>query len=241
MLGAQGAEAVEAMLASASKPGAGQAATGIGLVLLLFGAMGLFGQLQDAMNTVWEVQPRPGRGLLGMLKDRLMSLSMVMGTIFLLLVSLVASATLAAVTGLMGDWAAGTIGHVIDFVVSFAVVTGLFAMIYRYLPDAKVAWGDVWLGAALTSLLFGIGKLLIGLYIGHSRVASAYGAAGSLVVLLIWAYYSAQIFLYGAEFTKTYATLHGSGVQPEPDAEPLSASSLAQQGTPPRRPNPSRA
>ena len=232
LVGPHGAEAIEAMLASASRPEAGYTATGTGAVLLLVGAMGLFGQLQDAMNTVWGVQPKPGRGLWGFIKERLLSLTMVMGTAFLLLVSLVVSAALAAMGGLLGDRAAGAIGPAINFVVSFAVITGLFAMIFRYLPDAKVAWEDVWLGAAVTALLFEIGKLAIGLYLGHSSVASAYGAAGSLVVLLIWTYYSSQIFLYGAELTQVYANRYGSRIVPEPDAEPVTPEARAEQGIP---------
>ena len=230
LIGPQGAQAIEAMLASAGRPGSGYTATGIGVVLLLVGSMGLFGQLQDAMNTVWEVQPKPGRGLLGLLRDRLLSLGMVMGTVFLLLVSLIVSAALASLESLFGDWLASRVGQVVNFVVSFGIITGLFAMIYRFLPDAKVAWRDVWLGAAITSLLFAIGKTLIGLYIGHSSVASAYGAAGSLVVLLIWTYYSAQIFLFGAELTQAYADRFGSRIVPGEDAEPVTPKARAEQG-----------
>jgi membrane protein len=235
MMGRQGAEAIESMLDSASRPEAGYTATGIGIVLLLFGATGLFGQLQDAMNTIWEVQPKPGRGIWGFVKDRFLSFSMVMGTVFLLLVSLVMSAGLAAMGSLMGDWGTSRVGQIVNFVVSFAVISGLFAMIFRFLPDAKVAWRDVWLGSALTALLFTIGKTAIGLYLGHSSVASAYGAAGSLVVLLIWAYYSAQIFLFGAEFIKAYANQYGSRIVPEADAEPVTEEARAEQGIPHRQ------
>ena len=171
-----------------------------------------------------------GRGLLGLLRDRLLSLGMVMGTVFLLLVSLIVNAGLAALESLFGDWLASRVGQVVNFVVSFGIITGLFAMIYRFLPDAKVAWRDVWLGAAITSLLFAIGKTLIGLYIGHSSVASAYEAAGSLVVLLIWTYYSAQIFLFGAELTQAYANRFGSRIVPEEDAEPVTPEARAEQG-----------
>lgn len=230
MIGSQGAEAIEAMLENASKPGSGVVATIVGVVLLLMGAMGLFAQLQDAMNTVWEVQPKPGRGILGLLKDRFLSLGMVMGTVFLLLVSLIVSAVLSGLAGMFGGSVAGTIGQVISFVVSFGVFVGLFAMIYRYLPDAKVAWRDVWLGAAVTALLFDVGKTAIGLYIGRSGVASTYGAAGSVVVLLIWAYYSAQIFLFGAEFTKAFADRFGSRIVPEEGAERVTPEKRAQEG-----------
>jgi membrane protein len=202
LVGTQGGGAVQTMIENASKPGQGILATVLGIIMLLFGAMGLFGQLQDALNTVWEVQPKPGRGLWGIIQDRFLSLTMVLGTAFLLLVSLLISAAIAAMAGVLGLGQASAIGHIINIVVSLIVITLLFAMIYRFLPDAKVAWKDVWLGAAITALLFVIGKFLLGLDLGHSAVGSTYGAAGSFAVLLIWVYYAAQIFLYGAEFTQ---------------------------------------
>jgi membrane protein len=200
--------------------------------MLLFGATALFGQLQDALNTVWEVQPKPGRGLWGIIRDRLLSLTMVMGTAFLLLVSLVVSAALAALGSLMGDWQGSVIGHVVNGAVSLVVITLLFAMIFRFLPDARVAWRDVWLGAAITAVLFLIGKFAIGLYLGKASIGSTYGAAGSLAVLLVWIYYSSQIFLYGAEFTKSYADHYGSRIVPTPNAEPVTEEARAEQGIP---------
>lgn len=230
LVGTEGAHAVQAMIASAKKQDAGVVATGAGLAMLLFGAMGAFGQLQDAMNTVWEVQPKPGRGVLGFLKDRLLSSSMVLGTAFLLLVSLVISMVLSS----LGNWLlgpeAGVVAQSSDQVVSLVVVTLLFAMIYRFLPDAKVAWGDVWHGALATAFLFMIGKWAIGLYLGRASVASSYGAAGSLAVLLIWLYYSAQIFLFGAELTKAYANRFGSRIVPAANAMRVTPEERAEQG-----------
>lgn len=230
LVGTDGAHAVQAMIASAKKQDAGVAATAAGIVMLLFGAMGAFGQLQDAMNTVWEVQPKPGRGVLSFLKDRLLSSSMVLGTAFLLLVSLVISTALSS----LGNWLLGPEASVAvqigDQVVSLVVVTLLFAMIYRFLPDAKVAWGDVWHGALATAFLFMIGKWAIGLYLGRASVASSYGAAGSLAVLLIWLYYSAQIFLFGAELTKAYANRFGSRIVPAANAIRVTPVERAEQG-----------
>jgi membrane protein len=233
LVGEEGANAIQAMVANASKPGSGIIATVVGVAMLFLGATGLFGQLQDAMNTVWEVQPKSGRGILGILKDRLLSMSMVLGTAFLLLVSLVVSTALEALGGrLLGDARAGVLGQAINFAVSLVVITLLFAMIYRFLPDARIAWRDVGLGAAMTALLFVLGKWCIGLYLGQASVGSTYGAAGSLVVLLVWLYYSAQIFLFGAEFTKAYANRYGSRIVPTENAVPVTEKARAEQGIP---------
>jgi membrane protein len=225
LVGRQGAEAIEGMIASARQP-TGHLATGIAFLLLFFGAMGLFGELQDAINTLWEVPPKPGPGWLAMLKDRLLSFTLVIGTIFLLLVSLIFSAGLAAMESHFGF--STRVGQAVDFSVSFVVITVLFAMIYRFLPDARVAWKDVFLGAAITSLLFALGKTLIGLYLGHGRIATAYGAAGSLVALMIWAYYSAQIFLFGVTFTQAFAKRYGSGIGPEGNTAPVTSAARAE-------------
>jgi membrane protein len=232
LVGEQGAVALQIMVQIASRPGTGILATILGIVMLIFGAIGLFGQLQDALNTIWEVEPKPGRGILGFLRERFVSLSMVLGSAFLLLVSLVISTALSALGSLWGDWQTSVVGHAVSVIVSLIVITLLFAMIYRYLPDAKIAWKDVWLGAAITALLFTVGKFLIGLYLGHSSVSSAYGAAGSLAVLLIWLYYAAQIFLYGAEFTKVYADKYGSRVIPAENAVAVTEGARAEQGIP---------
>ncbi len=220
MVGEQGAEAIEEMIANAQKPNTGTVAAILGIVTLLLGAAGVFGQLQDALNTIWEVQPKPGRGVLGAIKDRFFSFTLVLGTGFLLLVSLVVSAGLHALTDyLTGLWPAmEAFVHVANFVLAFAVTTLLFALLFKYVPDAQVAWKDVWVGALLTAGLFTAGKFLLGWYLDRGTVGSAYGAAGSLVVLLVWIYYSAQILFFGAEFTQVYAKRYGSGIKPAKDA-----------------------
>lgn len=212
LIGEPGATVVQDMVASASKPEAGFLATILGVLVLAFAATGVFVQLQDALNAIWKAKRRVTSGLLNFLRQRLLSFAMVLGIGFLLLVSLVVSAGLAAagtfLVGLLPAWEA--VLQLINVLVSFAVVTVLFALIYKVLPDTRVAWSDVWLGAAVTSLLFSLGKLGIGLYLGKSSVASTYGAAGSFAVLLLWVYYSSQLLFLGAEFTQVYARWHGS-------------------------------
>jgi membrane protein len=232
LLGESGAEVVEDMVKAARKPSRGIIATMIGLVALLFGASGVFGQLQDALNTIWEVKPKPGRGLWGLLKDRFISFAMVLGTGFLLLVSLMLSAALAVID----KWAAGVlpgppwIAAAGGIIVSFLVTASLFAMIFKIVPDAEIAWKDVWAGAFVTAFLFALGKYALGLYLGRSDAASAYGAAGSLMLVLVWTYYSAQILFLGAEFTQAYAHLYGSKVRPAADAISVQESEREQQG-----------
>jgi membrane protein len=232
LVGTQGGEAVETMVKSANKPGAGTIGSALGIGMLLFGAAALFGQLQDALNTIWEVQPKPGRGAWGFVRDRFLSLTMVLGVAFLLLVSLIVSSALAAVGTLLGDWQTGTVGLIVTTSLDVVVVTVLFALIYKYLPDAVIAWRDVWFGAAVTAVMFSLGKFLIGLYLGRAGVGSAYGAAGSLAVLLVWLYYASQIFLFGAELTKAYANHLGSRITPKPYAEPVTPAARAEQGLP---------
>jgi membrane protein len=236
MVGAEGGKAIQAMVASANKPTAGAVATALSAITLLFGASGVFGQLQSSLNTIWEVEPKPGRGLWGILRDRFLSFAMVLGVAFLLLVSLVVSATLASL-GTLLDRLPGSMQWMaqgINFAGSFVVITLLFAMMFKYLPDVKMAWSDVWLGAAVTALLFSIGKFAIGLYLGHSSMASSYGVAGSFVVLLVWVYYSAQILFFGAELTQVYANNYGSKIVPNANAQPLTDEARAQQGRPRR-------
>lgn len=213
LMGAQGAMAVQGLLEAVNKPTEGIVATAIGIALLVVGATTVFGELQDALDRIWRAPAREkDTGLFNLLRVRLMSFSMIMGIGFLLMVSLVASAALAALgkwwSPLFGGWE--TLAQTVNFVFSFVMVTVVFAMIYKVMPRVRVQWRDVWVGAAVTALLFTIGKHLIGLYIGKSSVASGYGAAGSLVVVLVWVYYSAQIFLLGAEFTWVYAHTFGS-------------------------------
>jgi membrane protein len=221
LVGEDSAKAIQSMIEAARKPAAGILATGIATIMLLVGATGVFAQIQESLNIIWKVKPKPGEGIWKMLKDRFISLLAVLGTGFLLLISLVISAGLSAMGATLEHVLPGpeVLLQIINFLVSFAIVTLLFAMIYKLLPDKPVRWGDVWIGASITSLLFTIGKFFIGLYLGKSDVGVAYGAAGSLVVILIWVYYASQIFLFGAEFTAVYAESGASQTSPKPRAQ----------------------
>ncbi len=230
LVGKEGGDALQAMVAAAGQHDAGIVASLVGGVVLLVGAMGLFGQLQDALNTIWEVEPKPGRGLWNIVRSRFLSFSLVLGSAFLLLVSLAVSAAMAAMSGLFEGLQSSLITHTIQWMVSFAVITGLFAMIYRLLPDAEIAWRDVWFGAAVTAVLFTVGKSLIGLYLGQTATTSVYGAAASFVVLLLWNYYTAQIFLFGAELTKAHAIRCGPGIVPSSDAVSVTPALRSHQG-----------
>jgi membrane protein len=224
LLGEEGGKAVEEMVQSASaQPTAGVVATIISVIILLFGASGVFGQLQASLNRMWGVKPKPGRGVLGMIKDRLLSFGFTLVVGFLLLVSLLLTAGIALVADWLGGLMPGseTLAQILNLVLSLAMITLLFAMIFKFLPDAKIAWRDVWIGAFLTAVLFTIGKFALGLYLGKSGVASSYGAAGSLIVLLLWVYYSSQILFFGAEFTQVYANRFGSRVAPADNAVPV--------------------
>jgi membrane protein len=213
LLGTDGAEAVQDMLVAVSEPGTSTLTTLLGFAALLVGATTVFAELQSSLDRIWRVPERQrSSGLWALLRARVLSFGMILGIGFLLIVSLLASAGLSALgrvwAPLFGEGEA--IAHAIDFLVSLAIVTTVFAMIYKIMPRAHIRWHDVWLGALVTALLFAIGKFLIGLYIGKSGVATGYGAAGSLVILLLWVYYAAQIFLLGAEFTWLYAHRFGS-------------------------------
>ena len=209
------------MIQRADQPSTGIISTIIATVTLLMGAAGFFGQLKDALNTVWGIEPKAGRGVWGFVKDNFLSFATLLGTAFLLLVSLVLSTALAAI----GKWFGNLLPlpeivlQAFNFLLSLVVITGLFALIFKVLPDAHTAWRDVWVGAALTAVLFTIGKFAIELYLGKSNVGSSYGAAGSLVLVLVWVYYSVQILLYGAEFTQVYANLMGQHIQPTEEAK----------------------
>jgi membrane protein len=213
LMGDEGASAIERLLASADKPEGGVIATAVGMAVLLLGAMTVFGELQNALDRIWRAPARmKSAGWWSLVRSRLLSFGMILGIAFLLMVSLVLSALLSALGRFWGpafrEWEA--LAHLIDVALSFGLVTVLFAMIYKFIPRVQIAWRDVWVGAAVTAVLFAVGKLLIGLYLGKSTVASAFGAAGSLAVMMIWVYYSAQIFLLGAEFTWIYAHAYGS-------------------------------
>jgi len=226
LLGRDSAQAIQQMVQNASnKPKTGMFSTVLGVIILLFGAGGVVGQLQTSLNTVWGVTPKPGQGIWGFVRQRFVSFAMVLGIGFLLLVSLAVSALMSGFTQVIGNvfGATAVLVHALDLGISFVFVTALFAMIYKYLPDVRIQWRDVWVGAALTSLLFTIGKFLIGLYLGTSGVTSTYGAAGSLITVLLWVYYSSLIFFLGAEFTQVYAREYGSGVVPAENAQPISS------------------
>ncbi len=203
LLGNQGASAIGEMLKQQQhEPAKNVIATIIGLITLLIGATGVVGELQDALNTIWNVEGKGSSGLIGMFRQRLLSLGMILGIGFLLLVSLVFSAIL---TGIASYWEAAAFFEVINFVVSLVVITALFAALFKFLPAVKIPWRTVWIGAFVTALLFTIGKTLIGLYLSKSAVASSFGAGGSLVIILVWVYYNAQILFLGAEFTQVYS------------------------------------
>jgi membrane protein len=225
VVGSQGGEFIQSLLDNASQPASSTIATILGLLALFGGAAGVMGQLKNSLNTIWNVEPpKPPAGVNGILwtiKRQIFSFTLVLGVGFLLLVSLVISTIITAV----GDYFSGRVPdfayHLINFALSFGVITLLFAAIYRVLPDARIAWRDVWIGATLTSLLFTIGKFLLGLYLGRSSAASSYGAAGSLVIVMLWVYYSAQILFFGAELTQVYANQYGDHIV-TPEAHRLS-------------------
>ena len=222
-VGPEGADAIRSMLENANQPGSSSGIIGtlVGVVLLLFGATGVFVQLQDALNDVWEVQKKASYGIKGLIMSRILSFGMILTIGFLLLVSLVLSVVVSQLTAIISDL--GGLGEfvaqIVDLVVSIGVFTLLFAAIFKVLPDVEIEWGDVWTGALITAVLFAIGKIAIGIYLGTSSTASSYGAAGSLVVLLLWIYFSSMILFFGAEITQVYARLHGSGIQPSEHAE----------------------
>lgn len=227
LMGADAAKAIQGLLQSVNKPSAGIVGTVVGVVVLLIGATTVFGELQSDLDRIWKAPPqqRPS-GIWGLLRTRLLSFGMVLGIGFLLIVSLVLSAAISA----LGKWWAPALGGwevlaaAINFLLSFGLITLVFAMIYKIMPSVSIGWNDVWIGAAVTSLLIAIGKFAIGLYIGKSGVTSGFGAAGSIVVLLVWVYYSAQIFLLGAEFTAAYSHTYGSRKnKPLPEATPQPA------------------
>jgi len=215
-----GLKVIQEIANNAAQPKAGILAAAIGILIALFGASGIFGQLQDALNTIWDVKPKPGQGIWGFIRARFLSFAMVAGVCFLLLVSLTVESLLRGLHNYLQSIVPGGhyLGLAVFYVFDLAIIVLLFAMIFRYLPDTKIAWRDVWTGAALTAILFLIGKFLLGLYLGSGAAGSAYGAASSLVTLLLWVFYSAQILLFGAEFTKVYANTYGSPVQPEEHA-----------------------
>ena len=209
-------EVVQNIAEKASQPGKSTLATMIGIAFALFGASGVFGQLQDALNTIWGVKAKPGLGIWGFLRTRFLSFAMVGGVCFLLMVSLAIEALLKAFSHYIQTAMPGglTIAVSVYLIFDFAVITTLFAMIFKILPDVKTQWRDMWIGAAITAIFFLTGKWALGLYLGSGTAASAYGAASSLITLLLWIYYSSQILLFGAEFTQVYASEFGARLEP---------------------------
>jgi len=234
MIGERGAETVKSLLVNAQKPSSGIFASVVAFITLLFGASGVFSELRDALNTIWDAEPKEESGWRGMLKQKLFSFGMVLSVGFLLLVSLFLSAGLAVIGKFFGQLVPipVTVLEGINFLVSLVVITLLFALLFKFVPARAISWRDVRVGAILTALLFTIGKFLLGLYLGKAGVGSAYGAAGSLVAVIVWVYYSAQIFFFGAEFTRVYADADsGEAQQAKPAAleapKPINEPSVA--------------
>ena len=238
LVGTEGAGLMNDLLTNARNINTNLIAALVGILTILLGATGVVGELKDALNTIWNVAPKPDRGLFATFFERVLSFGMILGIGFMLLVSLVVSASLAAlntaIRGYFQEWV--ILAQVIDLLISVGSITLLFALLFKFLPDVQVAWRDVWIGAFITAVLFTLGKYALGLYLGNSNIASPFGAAGALVILLVWIYYSAQIFFLGAEITQVYANEFGSGVRPNENALPLSDAARVAQGT--RTPEP---
>ena len=231
-VGPQAAAGMQAMVQSAAKPADSWTGAIIGFVTLLIGASGVFGQLKDALNTIWEVEPKGSSTIMIWIKERLWSFSMVLVIGFLLLVSLALTTILTTFAGYFERWAGLSpfIGSGIGFLVSAIIATFLFAFIFKVLPDAEIAWRHVWIGAAVTAVLFEIGKFGLSYYLGRESTASSFGAAGSVVVVLLWVYYASCILFFGAEFTQVYAKATDRWVPPSPNAVPVTEEARAQQG-----------
>lgn len=230
-------EDTAAFLADTAKdsgPGGGVVATLIGVAVLFFGAAGVFGQLQDSLNTIWDVRAKPGQGIMGFIRGRFFSFALVGGTAFLLLVSLIATTALTAVIEWLGTKMPGVgfLWQLLNFAVLVAMTSLIFALIFKVVPDAVVEWRDVWVGAVLTGILFSIGQILLGLYLGRQADNSIYGAAGSLIVVLLWVYYTAQILFFGAEFAQVTAKRRGFPIIPARNAERIDEATRAAQGIP---------
>jgi membrane protein len=231
LTGAQTAHALQTMMEAWQKSGSGMA-TVFSIVALVLGASGVFGQLQDALNAIWRVKAKPGRSAWRFVRDRFLSLAMVLGTGFLLLVSLILTTLLNAFAGRVGTVLPipESVAHALNSTLSFVVISLLFAMIFKFLPDVKVAWRNVWIGAIGTALLFTGGKELLGLYLGREGTVSAYGAAGSIVVIVLWVYYASLILFWGAEFVRVFALKTGSAIRPSEYAVPVTGNERVEQG-----------
>ncbi len=231
-VGPKAAEGVQSMVQSASKPSEGWTGAIVGFATLLLGAAGVFGQLKDALNTIWEVKSKGGGGVWGFIRERLLSFGMVLVIGFLLLTSLLMTTALAALNGYFEKIVGMPqfVGGLLAFFVSFGVVTTLFAFIFKVLPDAQIEWRNVWTGAVVTALLFELGKFGLSFYLGRESTASSFGAAGSVVLLLLWVYYASCILLFGAEFTQVYAHETGHEIRPSANAVSVTAEARAQEG-----------
>jgi membrane protein len=220
VVGPQAAEAIQGVARNAHQHSGGILSSVVGFVVLLFGASGVFGELQTMMNAIWGVKPKPGRGIKGFLHDRFLSFTMVLGVAFVFLVSLLLSAAISALGHFLASSLPGGEGlwHLLNFLFSLAIITGLLGLIFKVVPDVEIRWRDVWVGALVTAILFTIGKSLLGLYLGKSSFSSSYGAAGSVVALVVWVYYASQILFMGAEFTQVYARVFGRDIKPSPQA-----------------------
>ena len=231
LIGSESAEFIDSMVENAGSGKGGAVAAAFGTVALIFGAGGVFVQLQDALNTVWEVKPKPGLPLVERVRNRLTTYAFVMAIAFLLLVSLAVSAAIAS----LSRWNDALNGPdalwlVVDWLVSLGVLTLVFAVLFKALPDAKVKWRDVWIGALATAALFAVGKVLLGLYLGRPGAAATFGAASALVLVVLWVYYCAQLVLLGAEFTQAYAHWRGRAIEPDEDAVAVTEEARAQEG-----------
>jgi membrane protein len=232
-LGPDSAKMINSMM-SAQKLGTSLIATIVGIVALLIGAGGVFGQLQDSLNTIWEVKTKPGAGLWGLIRNRFLSFSMVLGTGFLLLVSMALTTFLTAVGGTIGSMLpiSEVLIHILNFIVTFGVVALLFAMIFKYLPDVKIPFNKVWVGAIGTAILFTVGKYLLALYLGRESTKSSFGAAASVIIILMWVYYASLILFFGAEFTQVYVKQTGTKVVPDEFGVRTTEAERAEQGIP---------
>jgi membrane protein len=225
IVGVEAARAIETIIAHAEAPAAGIWSTLIGAVVLLLGASGVFNELASALNSIFDVSLKPGQGALGFLRHRFLAFAMVLTVALLLFLSLILSAVLSAVGHFFASYLPGgeLVWQLANFAIGLAFGTALFGLIFKVVPDVEVAWRDLWVGALVTATLFSLGKLLLGLYIGKSAPASSYGAAGSLVALVIWVYYSSQVFFFGAEFTQVYARRFGNAIRPNARAVDVNA------------------
>jgi membrane protein len=234
LVGPQAGGALTAVVANAHQSQSGGIVSSIiSIAVLLFGASAVFGELQEALNTIWGVKPKPGRGILQIVRERLFSFSMVISLAFLLLVSLIVSTVLSTVGTFMSEKLPGgeALWFILNTVISLGVTAALFATIFKVVPDVEVRWRDVWVGALFTAVLFSLGKLLLAWYLGTSTIASSYGAAGSVVALVVWVYYSAQLVFLGAEFTQAYARKFGGTIEPSKNAVPIGQDSQETQDT----------